>query len=138
MCSTTFKLQEKKSLCCHISQDEPARSRAAESGCGWHRKELCVAGKNKRHRMVRLPAGRGAQQTKNCRSKMTLGSESGFVFSDLRMGSCICSVLTPLFVSLVCNGQAGKVGEPAHPDGESQLRLLLAAPPTGRREGGED
>lgn len=68
-----------------------------------------------RHGMVRLPAGHGAEQTKNCRSKRMLGSERHRVFNDLRMGSCLCSGLTLLRVNLVCNGQAGKVGEPVHP-----------------------
>lgn len=90
--------------------------------------------------MVRLPAGRGAEQTKNCRTKMTLGSESCCVCSDLRIGSCLCSGLTPLFVDLVCNGQAEKLVN-KHTlecvDGECQFCLLLASPPTSRREAGK-
>lgn len=66
--------------------------------------QACPGRKNSRHGIVRLPAGHGAEQTRNCRSKLTLESESHYVFSDLRMGSCICSGLTPLFVNLVCNG----------------------------------
>lgn len=33
--------------------------------------------------------------------KMVLGSESCCVFSDLTMGSCICSGLTPFFVNFI-------------------------------------
>lgn len=109
MCSTMSKLQEKRVYVVKLLRMNQHGAGLQEAAVG------AGLAHHSRHGMVRLPAGHGAEQTKNCRTEMTLGSESCCVCSDLRIGSCLCSGLTPLFVDLVCNGQAGKVGEQAHP-----------------------
>lgn len=81
--------RKKEFLFSHFSEADSGGTSMEQAGREWlWVTGLASGGREAGVGAVRLQAGHGAKQTENCRSKRTLGSESGCVFAVLRIGFC--------------------------------------------------